>query len=99
MPSDEHVFLGRTAADCPEVDGTVFVQSDVPLTPGMFVPVRITDTYEYDLAGTVVPPPIDLAVEGGTPRLRRGGPPTPRPIESSRAPLLLSSPTDSASPA
>jgi len=45
--------LGRTSADCPEVDGIVFVKSHVPLIPGQFVPVRISDTYEYDLVGTV----------------------------------------------
>ncbi len=45
---------GRTSADCPEVDGVVFVRSRTPLAPGALVPVRITDTYEYDLVGTVV---------------------------------------------
>ena len=48
-PSDPSVFLGRTSADCPEVDGIVYVKSPTPLSPGQFVPVRITDTYEYDL--------------------------------------------------
>ena len=55
-PSDSTLFLGRTRADCPEVDGTVFVRSQHPLRPGTFVPVRITDSYEYDLVGTVVNP-------------------------------------------
>ena len=49
--SDPTLFLGRTRADCPEVDGTVFVHSTHPLPPGTIVPVKITDTYEYDLAG------------------------------------------------
>ncbi len=48
--------LGRTSADCPEVDGLVFVRSRAPLAPGAFVPVRMTDQYEYDLVGTVVEP-------------------------------------------
>jgi len=48
-PSDPTVFLGRTAADCPEVDGIVYVHSQTPLAPGQFVQARITDTYEYDL--------------------------------------------------
>lgn len=48
-PADPTVFLGRTAADCPEVDGLVYVHSATPLSPGEFVRVRITDTYEYDL--------------------------------------------------
>jgi ribosomal protein S12 methylthiotransferase len=49
-------FVGRTSADCPEVDGVVYVRSGQPLTPGTFVPVRITDSYEYDLVGTTVEP-------------------------------------------
>ena len=48
-PSDPGVFLGRTAADCPEVDGIVYVKSRAPLLPGAFTRVRVTDTYEYDL--------------------------------------------------
>ena len=43
--------VGRTRADCPEVDGVVYVRSQAPLAPGTFVPVRITDSYEYDLVG------------------------------------------------
>ncbi|MBI3021459.1 MAG: 30S ribosomal protein S12 methylthiotransferase RimO [Candidatus Omnitrophica bacterium] len=51
--SDPHQFVGRTSADCPEVDGQVYVRSEAPLSPGSFVPVQITDTLEYDLVGTV----------------------------------------------
>jgi ribosomal protein S12 methylthiotransferase len=51
-PNDPAQFLGRTSADCPEVDGVVFVRSETPLAAGAFVPVRITDHYEYDLVGT-----------------------------------------------
>ncbi len=50
-------FIGRTSADCPEVDGVVFVKSSKPLAPGTWVPVHITDSYEYDLVGTVAAPP------------------------------------------
>ena len=46
--------MGRTSADCPDVDGVVFVRSAHPLAPGTFVPVEITDSYEYDLVGNVV---------------------------------------------
>ena len=53
--SDPQQFLGRTSADCPEVDGVVFVRSAQPLSPGACVPVQITDSYEYDLVGTVEP--------------------------------------------
>ena len=54
VESDSRQFIGRTSADCPEVDGVVFVHSERPLAPGAFVPVRITDSYEYDLVGTLV---------------------------------------------
>ncbi len=57
-PNDSAQFLGRTSADCPEVDGVVFVRSAAPLAPGTFVPVRITDAYEYDLVGTAVAPTL-----------------------------------------
>lgn len=53
-PDDPQEYVGRTSADCPEVDGSVFVRSRTPLTPGTFLPVRITDSYEYDLVGTPV---------------------------------------------
>ena len=55
-PSDATVFLGRTYADCPEVDGIVYVRSSTPLRPGELVRARITDTYEYDLVAEAVTP-------------------------------------------
>ena len=48
-PSDPAQFVGRSAADCPEVDGVVYVTSRTPLAPGQMVRATITDTYEYDL--------------------------------------------------
>ena len=53
-PDEPDLFVGRTSADCPDVDGVVFVRSAHPLAPGTFVPVEITDSYEYDLVGNVV---------------------------------------------
>ncbi len=53
-PADPQQFIGRTRADCPEVDGSIFVKSAQPLAVGTFVPVRVTDSYEYDLVGTVI---------------------------------------------
>jgi ribosomal protein S12 methylthiotransferase len=50
---DPTQFVGRTGADCPEVDGVVYVSSVRSLSPGTWVPVKITDSYEYDLVGTV----------------------------------------------
>ncbi|MBI4341462.1 MAG: 30S ribosomal protein S12 methylthiotransferase RimO [Candidatus Omnitrophica bacterium] len=49
-------YLGRTSADCPEVDGMVFVRSAARLAPGAFVTVDITDHLEYDLVGDAVFP-------------------------------------------
>lgn len=54
-PSDPTIFLGRTSADCPEVDGIVYVKSQQALQPGELVQVRIVDTYEYDLVGEILP--------------------------------------------
>jgi ribosomal protein S12 methylthiotransferase len=53
--------VGRTSVDCPEVDGVVYVRHEAPLPPGSYVPVRITDSFEYDLAGIVDAPPHDPA--------------------------------------
>ena len=56
-PSDATVFLGRTPMDCPEVDGQVYVRSPARALPsGEFVPVRIVDTYEYDLVAEPLEP-------------------------------------------
>jgi len=62
-PSDPHLYFGRSAADCPEVDGMVYVRSPQPLSPGSFVRGRIVDTYEYDLVADVVSTPhVDAAM-------------------------------------
>jgi ribosomal protein S12 methylthiotransferase len=53
---DPRQSVGRTSADCPEVDGTIFVRSERRLSPGDFVSVRVTDSYEYDLVGETVGP-------------------------------------------
>ncbi len=46
-------YIGRSEYDAPEVDGTVYVNSDKELKAGEFVKAKITDTLEYDLAGEV----------------------------------------------
>ena len=46
---DEDGAVGRSSADAPEIDGSVFVDSSVPLKPGDMVRVRVTDSDEYDL--------------------------------------------------
>ncbi len=48
------VYLGRGYADAPEVDGLVYVNSNRTLQTGEIVPVKITDTLEYDLVGKFI---------------------------------------------
>ena len=45
------LYFGRTYMDAPEIDSNVFFSSEIPLDPGMFVPVRIAGTQGYDLTG------------------------------------------------
>ncbi|MBO8162537.1 MAG: 30S ribosomal protein S12 methylthiotransferase RimO [Brevibacillus sp.] len=47
------VYIGRSQYDAPEIDGEVFV-SGYKGDLGKIVKVRITHSYEYDLAGEVV---------------------------------------------
>ncbi len=51
-PIEEGLWAGRIYADAPEIDGTVYVQSDEPLTVGSLIPVEIAARQEYDLVGT-----------------------------------------------
>ena len=46
-------WIGRSHADAPEIDGTVFVQGDAK--PGEFADVRITGAREYDFMGDTSP--------------------------------------------
>lgn len=46
-------YLGRTEYDSVEVDNEVIIHSDNALKIGDFVSVKITDAYDYDLAGRV----------------------------------------------
>ena len=54
---DSRQFIGRTSADCPEVDGVIYVRSDRPLKAGEWVAVEVTDSYEYDLVGKAIEAP------------------------------------------
>ncbi len=44
-------YIGRTAADAPEIDGKVYFMSPEKLNVGDFADVRINDAVEYDLLG------------------------------------------------
>ena len=45
--------FGRSAADAPEIDGKIFFSSERKLTVGEYVKVKIDDTLDCDLLGTV----------------------------------------------
>jgi len=47
---EQGVYIGRTMFQAPEVDGMTFIYSN-GLEIGTLVRVRITDAYEYDIAG------------------------------------------------
>ena len=52
VEGEKNVWLGRSAADAPDVDGLVFVTGDQhKLRAGDIVPVEIVATQEYDLIG------------------------------------------------
>lgn len=48
------LWVGRSSAEAPEVDGKIFIQSSLPLAVGQFVLVRIEEASAYDLSGTAV---------------------------------------------
>ena len=54
IDDESGLYLCRTAADAPEIDGNVCIDSEQPLYPGEFYAVRITGSDDYDLYGEVV---------------------------------------------
>lgn len=46
--------VGRTRGDAPEIDGVVNLTSEIPLQPGQFALVRITEADQYDLWAEVL---------------------------------------------
>lgn len=46
-------IVGRARWDAPEIDGSVFLESDRALKPGDIVRARVTDADDYDLFATV----------------------------------------------
>lgn len=46
---EEDLYLARSKADAPEVDGVVYVQSEQELRPGDIISARVTDADDYDL--------------------------------------------------
>jgi len=52
---DDNGAIGRSYADAPEIDGLVYLNDDLELTPGDIVSVTITHADEYDLWGERIP--------------------------------------------
>ncbi len=50
---EEDVYVGRTYADAPEIDGYIFVTSQRELMTGDLVRVRVTGASDYDLEGVL----------------------------------------------
>lgn len=54
VDEESGLYLCRSAADAPEIDGNICVASDTPLYPGEFYRVKIDESDMYDLFGYVV---------------------------------------------
>ncbi len=50
----ENAYVGRTYRDAPDVDGLIFVNTDLDLVSGDFAMVHVTGALEYDLIGEIV---------------------------------------------
>ncbi|MCR5098676.1 MAG: 30S ribosomal protein S12 methylthiotransferase RimO [Lachnospiraceae bacterium] len=51
---DEGVYIARSHRDAPDIDSSVFIETDEELLSGEFVNVKITEAKEYDLIGIPV---------------------------------------------
>lgn len=51
---NENIYIGRTQYDAPEVDGIVYVNSEVTIEVGKMIKAKIVDALEYDLIGEMV---------------------------------------------
>ncbi len=76
-PGEEGLWIGRTYADAPDVDGQAYVQGE-GLEPGDLVPCEIIAANGYDL----------VARAGAVPPRRRRARPRPRSRPSSPFPIL-----------
>ncbi|MBO4900571.1 MAG: 30S ribosomal protein S12 methylthiotransferase RimO [Lachnospiraceae bacterium] len=54
---EEDIYVGRTYADAPEVDGRVFIPVDRERMSGEYAYVRITEARDYDLIGEFIDEP------------------------------------------
>ncbi len=56
IPDAENAYLGRSCADAPEIDGSVYVTGE-NLAPGRIVPCEVVSFRDYDLVAVAVGPP------------------------------------------
>ena len=59
LDDESGLYICRTMADSPEIDGAVCVASEEPLYPGHFYDVKIDQSDLYDLYGQVVGEPTN----------------------------------------
>ena len=52
--ADENAYVGRTYRDAPNVDGLIFINTDVELISGDFAKVKVTGVLDYDLIGELM---------------------------------------------
>lgn len=52
--ADENAYVGRTYRDAPNVDGLLFINTDVELISGDFAKVKVTGALDYDLIGELM---------------------------------------------
>lgn len=52
--SGENAYIARSYRDAPDIDGYVFVNTDMELMTGDFARVKITHALEYDLIGELI---------------------------------------------
>jgi ribosomal protein S12 methylthiotransferase len=55
-PETEHLLEGRLRSQAPEIDGRLLINDtgERPVRAGEMVRVKITETHDYDLVGSVV---------------------------------------------
>jgi len=54
IAKEDHVYIGRTYMDAPQVDGYFFVSSEEELISGSIVKAVVTKAKDYDLVGELV---------------------------------------------
>lgn len=52
--ADENAYVGRTYRDAPNVDGLIFINTDIELISGDFAKVKVTGALDYDLIGELI---------------------------------------------